>query len=608
LRTELSPPSSDWDKMSSFPWESSTQSANRLAVSRRIETGPLAGRYAYSNDEARARDVRAHEPRLRHEPRPPAKLNWAADGGHPKGKREWEQWQERTVPTLLPPDQSNGRPDPIVAVPLSSAHSRLLPAGRAAVVHLRNDDPKRSQRMRATAYRRPDQGKQLLHPDPTAPPPVLLHRFDGRGDVRKYRKDHVTFVEKPRYDPIRHQYQENTAHFEAANRGKRADLPQRFGASPKVTPQFVAQVARRKDERLLPDAARGKSKFGHMRFDGENFLSDPVQFHGSGSFLNQKSYTQMRHMNLGGHALKNIMDHGGKLTKFQQHQRDHMSQEIAGIRPVELAAEGEINHASSDAAHIIPDGQINEFKTEKWLVSDWAVSADAPEWIVAQARRSGVNSVLARDNDFTPDDGQVNEFKVAGAESGVASDWAVSGDAPDWIRNNVAKYDKNAVITRKKKAKGVRSVFYNQRGEEISDSTVSGDAPHFMVEVNERIDPASIIHPPENKKMWHNKTAKAFKGRHSSHQSTETWDDPKGGVKVDFDFDYGATSTDAPHFVAKTEQRSSVLGKKHMTARMKKQGKRSTLPINRASWNNRNVMGGCHGRVALAQKDLTGIW
>ena len=108
--------------------------------------------------------------------------------------------------------------------------------------------------------------------------------------------------------------------------------------------------------------------------------------------------------------------------------------------------------------------------------------------------------------------------------------------------------------------------------------------------------------------MWHNRKANTLKGRHSSHQSMETWDDPKGGVKVDFDFDFGATSKDAPHFVAQNEKRSSTMGKKHMTVRMKKQGKRKAVPVKRASWDNRNVMGGCHGRVALAQKDLTGVW
>ena len=239
----------------------------------------------------------------------------------------------------------------------------------------------------------PDLGKQLLNPDPTAAPPVLLNRINSRGEVSRYRKDHVTFVEKPRYDPITHKYQESTAHFEAANRGKRADMPQKFGNVAKVTPVFTSQVKRRKDKRLLPDAARGKSKYGHMRYAGENFLSDPEKFHSTGSYLNNKNYTHLRHMNLGGHALKNIMDHGGKLSEFQRHQRDHMDQSLSGIRPVEQ--EETITHKTSDISHIIPDGQLNEFKTDKGIVSDWAVSGDAPEWIVAQARRSGVNSGLA---------------------------------------------------------------------------------------------------------------------------------------------------------------------------------------------------------------------
>ena len=43
-------------------------------------------------------------------------------------------------------------------------------------------------------------------------------------------------------------------------------MPAKFGNVAKVTPVFMSQVKRRKDKRLLPDAARGKSKYGHMRY------------------------------------------------------------------------------------------------------------------------------------------------------------------------------------------------------------------------------------------------------------------------------------------------------------------------------------------------------
>ena len=101
--------------MSSFPWESSTQAANRLAVSRRIETGPLAGRYEYAAGRARDAEMRQREPHLRRDPRPPKKLSWAADGGHPKGKREWEQYKRAHGADAAAAGQVQRAPDPIMA-------------------------------------------------------------------------------------------------------------------------------------------------------------------------------------------------------------------------------------------------------------------------------------------------------------------------------------------------------------------------------------------------------------------------------------------------------------------------------------------------------------
>ena len=108
---------------------------------------------------------------------------------------------------------------------------------------------------------------------------------------------------------------------------------------------------------------------------------------------------------------------------------------------------------------LIPDGQTNTFVTDKGTVSDWAVSSDAPEWIVAQARRADPNGVLQRDNDFSPDDGQINEMKLTDGSTGLVSDWAISGDGPNWMTDNVSKYDVNAVIHRPPKVQGVKGKF-----------------------------------------------------------------------------------------------------------------------------------------------------
>ena len=148
---------------------------------------------------------------------------------------------------------------------------------------------------------------------------------------------------------------------------------------------------------------------------------------------------------------------------FTAHQMDHMKQALEDVGHFD----GKFQNIKMD--DVIPDGQTNTFQTEKGIVSDWAVSADAPEWIVAQARRSGgENSILKRDNTHTVqtgirmDEGQINEFGFsqtgAGADgsTGMQSDWAVSGDAPDWITSNVAKYDQNAVIHRPQKTQDTK--------------------------------------------------------------------------------------------------------------------------------------------------------
>ena len=263
---------------------------------------------------------------------------------------------------------------------------------------------------------------------------------------------------------------------------------------------------------------------------------------------------------------------------FTAHQMDHMKQALEDVGHFD----GNFQNMKMD--NVIPDGQTNTFQTEKGVVSDWAVSADAPEWIVAQARRSGgENSILKRDNTHTVqtgiqmDEGQINEIGFsqtgAGADgaTGMQSDWAVSGDAPDWITSNVVKYDQNAVIHRPQKTQGVKSSFIDDKGNEICDSSVSGDAPGFMVETNRRIDPAMIVHPPRYKQPWHNRDSpRKWSGRHASNESKdhETWTEPKGGVKVDYEQNYShATSKDTPYFVAQAGNRAIVLGEQNPTSK-----------------------------------------
>ena len=207
---------------------------------------------------------------------------------------------------------------------------------------------------------------------------------------------------------------------------------------------------------------------------------------------------------------------------------------------------------------------------------------------------------------------------------------AVSGDGPKWITSNVSKYDKAAVIQRPKKQHGVKSSFIDDKGQEICDSTVSGDAPDFLVDLNRRVDEKMIIHPPAYKQPWHNRsTPRKMKGMHASEESKTSWTQPKGGVRVGYETNYGHNSSyDTPYFISESEKRAHKQGEANPTerttlrrqAKMQQQGPlrspRTTSPrrsnimraagasySKRASWDNRNVMGGCHGRVTLKEAD-----
>jgi hypothetical protein len=277
--------------MSLFPWESATQASQSFATSRRISSGPMAGRYEMNRPYNKS-----HEP-YQKTPQPPKPVRGLLDGGHPKGKREWEQYVERTVPTNLPPRDTGL--EPILAQPLSSAHSRLLPAGRSVSLQI-HDDPKKSQRMNVP--RRRDQGKKLLRPDPKAHAPALLTRLDGRGDFGNYKQNPKTYVSKPHYDPVLHKFTQDKQPF--FDKGKEirkygAKRPDRLGEKHDIVPVFSTQVRVRDNQQIVPDAARGISTYGHLRHEDSKFL-DFNEFHCKGSFLNSKAYSHSRHFNLGG--------------------------------------------------------------------------------------------------------------------------------------------------------------------------------------------------------------------------------------------------------------------------------------------------------------------
>ena len=98
----------------------------------------------------------------------------------------------------------------------------------------------------------------------------------------------------------------------------------------------------------------------------------------------------------------------GNLSFVLDHGKTQRAREYLGNSAV----------SAVDGGGEVPDGQINAFQTSKGMVADWAISGDAPEWMVAQARRADPGAVLERKS-YDIDDGQINTFSVAGGKDRI---------------------------------------------------------------------------------------------------------------------------------------------------------------------------------------------
>ena len=235
-------------------------------------------------------------------------------------------------------------------------------------------------------------------------------------------------------------------------------------------------------------------------------------------------------------------------------------------------------------------------------MNDTAVSSDAPNWIVDQAKRANPNTgVVQRKGDSKAFQTRLD------TDIGMVADNSISGENPDWIVNTAKRIDPSTVIQRKKKPNGVRSSFYDERGNEISDSAVSGDAPKWLTEASARIDESSIVKPPEFRKPWHNRSPRKVSGKvHPSQQSSNTNWDKRPGKKINFANAPGhSLSTDAPKFMVSSSVRSRLEAEKHG---INPPGS-SPSKVSRPNWFNRMSMGGDRGKVVLINpKDGVDKW
>ena len=97
-------------------------------------------------------------------------------------------------------------------------------------------------------------------------------------------------------------------------------------------------------------------------------------------------------------------------------------------------------------------------------MNDTAVSSDAPKWIVGQAKRANPHTgVVQRKMDQ-----EMFQTRLD-TDIGTVAYNSISSENPDWIVNATNRIDPSTIIHRNNKHKGVRSTFYDDRGNEISD-------------------------------------------------------------------------------------------------------------------------------------------
>ena len=145
------------------------------------------------------------------------------------------------------------------------------------------------------------------------------------------------------------------------------------------------------------------------------------------------------------------------------------------------------------------------------------VSGDLPQWLLEQENRIDPGKI----NEVPQDKRTWYNGGVGGAirsvfhlDYGQISDSTVSSDVPDFMLHtskrvcpdDVRSVPKNQCNWYNGGTKGVRSQFDLDYGH-ISDSTVSGDGPHFLVSLNERVCPEEVRKPKNHEMKWHNRDA-----------------------------------------------------------------------------------------------------
>jgi hypothetical protein len=488
-------------------------------------------------------EYKDHSPHMRRVPQRPT----GKSGIHaPRGDHRWTEWERQQVGGMSKVEGGNVG---LVAAPTSCAETRLLPAGRTKTMHVDKTgvSPKLKQ---ARVPRRADQDPILAayKTDGSSTPykpPTLTTRIGVYG-VEPLPKEHKVTLKQPRYDPINHKYDGD------------------IWESAKQSPIFEREGKRRLDNRIVPGNLSARAPYSHHRDATGNILNNQVSAEAEIAQMRLNSWkfeknaiNARRDACLSSQLVQEILDQDSQVKNLAAH----------GLAKKQAHVHDEIN--------------------------DTSVSPDAPAWLVDQATRANpVSGVHKRGGDGRA----VGHTARIDMDFGTVADNAVSGDGPDWMVDATKRIDPTAVLERYKPVQGVRSTFFDDRGNQISDAAVSADAPTFLVEANQRIDENNLTQPLKRRIPWHNRTVQPTDQQHPSQESSKTSDVPaRPSRKIDYPNAAGfQNSMDAPSFMTSNQVRAREEAKRVGQPSIHGIAKRD-----RPNWVNRIVMGGDRGRVPL---------
>ena len=171
-------------------------------------------------------------------------------------------------------------------------------------------------------------------------------------------------------------------------------------------------------------------------------------------------------------------------------------------------------------------------------ISDDTISGDMPSWVTESANRTNVEAVREPRDPNWYNRGHLADMKrhltkrhpsdrcqtdswtysLGGLRSAIdlgngiqITDSSVSGDAPTWMEQMSTRVNPDEVIHRPNNDLHFVNKTFEPEIDKISqcwtDSTVSGDAPSWMTEAYQRVDPRIVREHPKHERPWKQRNA-----------------------------------------------------------------------------------------------------